>query len=478
MQTLSNATLAQFAARPAPSVSGAVDVPAYPREGPIGVVHVGLGAFHRAHQALVFDSLLRQSDRRWGVLGVAMRNESLANALADQDGLYAVQIADNTGVRWQISGAIWRTCVAARDPTRVIEAIGAPDTRWITLTVTEKGYTPELATTLVSGLAIRHQQHLPGLTVASCDNLSHNGDRLKALCLAAAGSDAQLQGWISRTCAFPNSMVDRIVPASTPARRQAAADALGLTDQVALGTEKFWEWVIEDQFADPEDARLLKSAGVQVVPDVSPYEEAKLRMLNASHSAMAVIGAVGGLNVISECVANPAIHSYILGLMTRDVGPHMRRQDWASYRDALMARFANPLLQHSVHQIATDSSQKIPQRWVTTVERARADGDHCRRLAFAAAAWFRYLSAVDDAGNTYALNDPLADDLHRLALSRQGDAEATVQAMGTIEAIWGKPLSTDAVWLALVTYELQNINDHGMLGALHRLNAACVNAPG
>ena len=478
MQALTTSTLAAIAKHPLVEATTATVLPTYARNGPVGVVHLGLGAFHRAHQALVFDNLLQQGDGRWGVLGVAMRNEALALSLARQDGLYAVQIANSVGSRWQVGGAIWQTRVAAREPGTITQAIGAPSTRWVTLTVTEKGYGPALAGLLVAGLAIRHQLKLPGLTLASCDNLSHNGDKLQALCLEAAQDDALLAAWIAACCAFPNSMVDRIVPATTPERRCAAAAAIGVSDQAALGTEAFWEWVIEDKFADPADAAVLRRVGVNVVHDVAPFEEAKLRMLNASHSAMAVMGAVAGLKVISDCIAMPAIRQFIHGLMTVEVGPLLNRVDWRQYRDALIERFGNPSLLHNVHQIATDSSQKIPQRWIATVLQASALGRASPRLAFAAAAWMRYLRGVDDAGAPYGLNDPMATPLQSLALAHTGDAQASVMALGTLVPIWGATLVADAAWLACVARELHRINTRGLLNALTELNSELHAEPG
>ena len=373
----------------------------YPRSGPVGVVHLGLGAFHRAHQALVFDALLQRGDARWGVLGVSMRNPAVADALAAQEGLYAVQIASAAGVHWQVSGAIWQTCVAAREPTQVVAALAAPGTRWVTLTVTEKGYGPTLADLLVPGLAARHAAGLGGLTIASCDNLSNNGRRLQALCVnAAQAANPVLADWINTQCAFPNSMVDRIVPATTAERLAAAAEALGVEDRAALGTEAFWEWVIERRFVDDSDGDVLATAGVTVALDVTPFEEAKLRMLNGSHTAMACMGAVAGWPVISDCIAQPAVHQFIHALMTHEVGPQLARPDWPAHRDALLQRFANPALQHSVHQIATDSSQKIPQRWPPSVLVALRSGMPVERLAFAAAAWMRYLRGSDEQGPT------------------------------------------------------------------------------
>ncbi len=462
---LNTASLPAIAAR-------GIAVPGYPRSGTAGVVHLGLGAFHRAHQALVFDTLLQRGDARWGVLGVAMHSTALADAMAAQDGLYAVQVASSAGVQWQLGGAIWHTCVAAREPAQVVQAMAAPSTRWVTLTVTEKGYGPALAQLLVQGLAARHAAGLPGVTLASCDNLAHNGRKLQALCVDAAQKEnPALAQWISSACAFPNSMVDRIVPAATGQRLAAAGQALGVADQGALGTEAFWEWVIERRFADPADGEVLAAAGVTVVDDVAPFEEAKLRMLNGSHTAMACLGAVAGWPVISDCIAQPAVHRFVHGLMTQEVSPQLGRPDWAAYRDALLARFANPELQHKVHQIATDSSQKIPQRWVPSVTAALRAGQPVERLAFATAAWMRYLRGSDEQGRPYAMSDPMAEMLKALALSHAGDAAATVQALGTLPAIWAETLPQQAQWLARVSHWLAHINQRGVLAALDQLHS-------
>ncbi len=443
--------------------------PALPRAP--GVVHLGLGAFHRAHQALVFDALLQSGDHRWGVFGVAMRNVALADALAKQDGLYTVQVASAEGATWQVPTALWATAVAAREPEQVIAAIAAATTRWVTLTVTEKGYAAPLAHLLVEGLARRHARGLSGLTIASCDNLSDNGRRLQALCEATArerGIAADFFGWLSASCAFPNSMVDRIVPAATMAHRDAARAHFGLDDACALGTEAFWEWVIERRFADPADAAVLSAVGVQVVDAVRPYEEAKLQMLNGSHSAMACIGAVAGLPFIADCVGVPAVRGFIYGLMSEEIGPHLARADWPAYRDALLARFDNPALRHSVHQIATDSSLKIPLRWVPCVERRIAAGASYARLAFAAAAWMRYVRGVDERGQPYALCDPIAQEVQAIARAHVGDTDACAAALGGSSAIWGETLPGNQPWRAAVASALRRIEREGVLGALQK----------
>ena len=435
-----------------------------------GVVHLGLGAFHRAHQAMVFDQLLSAGDTRWGIHGVGMTRPDLVNVLRAQDGLYAVRVADGQGVSWHVPGALWRMHVAATERHDVVQAIAAPSTRWVTLTVTEKGYTPALAQLLLDGLRLRQQAGLPGITIASCDNLQGNGHKLQALVKAATtAQDTEVLRWLDAHCAFPCSMVDRIVPAATTEVLAAASQALGLRDDAALSTEGFWEWVIEDRFADPADAALLQSAGVRVTPDVHSYEEAKLRMLNGSHSAMALMGAITGRPFIASCIAEPHIRSFVHRLMSREVAPHLARSDWADYRDALIARFGNPYLKHSVHQIATDSSQKIPQRWPPSVLGQISQGASFEHHALAAAVFVRYTLAVDESGQTYALNDPQADSLMALGAAQRTAPEACVRTLLAREDLWGSALPQNAAWIARVTHWHQQVLQHGVDAAIQQL---------
>ncbi|PUE18168.1 mannitol dehydrogenase [Limnohabitans sp. MMS-10A-160] len=454
-----------------PALPVAIHTPTYERTAHApGVVHLGLGAFHRAHQAMVFDQLLASGDMRWGIHGVGMTRPDLVNQLRAQDGLYAVRVADGQGVQWQVPGALWRMNVAATERDAVVQAIAAPSTRWVTLTVTEKGYTPTLAQLLLDGLRMRQQAGLPGITIASCDNLQGNGHKLQAMVKAAAtAQDADVLRWLDAHCAFPCSMVDRIVPAATPEVMAAAHEALGVQDQCALSTEGFWEWVIEDRLADPADAALLQSAGVRVTGDVHSYEEAKLRMLNGSHSAMALMGAVTGRPFIASCIGVPHIRSFVHRLMSREVSPHLSRSDWAEYRDALIARFGNPYLKHSVHQIATDSSQKIPQRWPPSVLGQMAQGASFEHHALAAAVFLRYTLSVDEQGQAYALNDPQAESLMAIGAAQRTEPEACVRALLAREDLWGNNLPGHAAWTARVTHWHQQVMQHGVDAAIQQL---------
>ena len=457
---LSRATLAL--------VSKSVQTPAYaPNSAQPGVVHLGLGAFHRAHQAMVFDQLLREGDMRWGIHGVGMTQPGLVNKLRAQDGLYAVRVAGANGTEWRVPGALWQTSVATTERQYVLNAIAASSTRWITLTVTEKGYTPALAQLLIDGLRLRHAAGQAGLTIASCDNLQGNGHKLKAIVLTSATTqDTELMKWIDTHCAFPCSMVDRIVPAATDEVASAAKAALGMQDECALSTETFWEWVIEDNFVDPSDAALLSRCGVRVTSQVHSYEEAKLRMLNGSHSAMALMGAVTGRAYIADCIGAPHIREFVERLMTREVAPHLSRTDWAEYRDALIQRFGNPFLKHSVHQIATDSSQKIPQRWPPSVLAQIAKGKSFEHHALAAAVFLRYTLAVNEKGQTYALNDPQAESLMAIGAAQVAAPEACVRALLSRQDLWGTALPQSNEWLERVTHWHHQVLYMGVDGAL------------
>jgi fructuronate reductase len=404
-----------------------------------------------------------------------MTRPDLVNQLKAQDGLYAVRIADANGVKWHVPGALWRMHVATTERDAVVQAIAAPSTRWVTLTVTEKGYTPALGQLLLDGLRLRQQAGLPGLTIASCDNLQGNGHKLQALVKAAIQAndttpqDVELLRWLDAQCAFPCSMVDRIVPAATPEVLAAAQAALGLQDACALSTEGFWEWVIEDHFADPLDAVVLQSAGVRVTRDVHSYEEAKLRMLNGSHTAMALMGAVTGRAFIADCVGAAHIRTFVQQLMSREVAPHLSRSDWAEYRDALMARFGNPHLKHSVHQIATDNSQKIPQRWPPSVLGQIAKGASFDHHALAAAVFVRYTLGVEESGQAYALNDPQAASLSALGAAQRSDSAACVRALLAREDLWGSELPNNTAWINRVMHWHPQVLQNGVDCAIQQL---------
>ncbi|MET0273586.1 MAG: mannitol dehydrogenase family protein [Phenylobacterium sp.] len=455
-----------------------------------GVVHLGVGAFHRAHQAVVFDDLIRAGDPRWGIRGASLRSSAVRDTLAPQDGLYSVAVRDGADERVRVIGALQDVLVAPQDPAALVEALAAPETHIATLTVTEKGYkldpasghlleedadlaadlagldTPRTAPGfLVAALALRRQRGLPALTAISCDNLPHNGQRLEAAVLAVAGChDPSLREWIARYARFPQTMVDRIVPATTQDDIKALARRLGVVDRAMVKTEPFSQWVVEDHFAGARPD--LAAAGVQLTASVAPWEEAKLRLLNGAHSAIAYLGGLAGIEFVHQFVALPAGRAFVERLWdeaqtTLTPPPGL---DVAAYRHALMARFANPSLQHRTRQIAMDGSQKLPQRLLASAAARLKHGQSIDALALAVAAWMRWQEGRDEAGRAFPVDDPLAATTQRLteALSPAGRAEALL----TLAAVFPPQLAGDPRFRAAVVAQAERLARRGALAAI------------
>jgi fructuronate reductase len=431
-----------------------------------GVVHLGIGAFHRAHQASVFDAALASGDSRWGVLGVSLRSAAVRDQLAPQDGLYSLVERDGSGDRVRVVGAVQSVLVALEDPAAVVAALAAADTHIVTLTITEKGYKlvagrldegdPDVAHDLaepsaprtapgflVAALEARRSAGSPPFTTLSCDNLSHNGDLLRGAVLAMAEArDGTLANWIADHAAFPNTMVDRIVPATTDADIGSLARRLGVEDRAMVKAEPYLQWVIEDRFCGPRPD--FERLGVQITANVAPWEEAKLRLLNGAHSAMAYIGGLEGLSFVHEFVAGPEGRSFVEALWdesetTLSPPPEL---DVARYRNALMKRFANPAIQHRLVQIATDGSQKIPQRLIAPVVARLASGQPVEMLALAIAAWMRWQSGSDHAGSRFSVDDPLSQRMAN-AIERCASSLERVEALLAIRAIFPLGLASN-----------------------------------
>ena len=386
-----------------------VMVPVYDRDAQaIGMVHIGVGAFHRAHQAVYADDAMAAGDRDWMIQGVSLRSDRAGAALNPQGGLYSVAERDEAGERLRVMGALKGVLSAGADDGAILAAIAAPQTHVVTLTITEKGYVPEAsgapataAGWLAWGLMRRRAAGLGGLTLVSCDNLSANGQRLGELVLAAlAARDTDTAAWFLESCACPSSMVDRIVPAATPAVREAAERRLGVSDAAALAAEPFRQWVIEDRFAGRRP--LWEAGGAQFVTSVAPFEMAKLRLLNGAHSAMAAIGLPLGLHHEHEAAADPDVAALVRALMAESAATLTSAPglDPADYQSALWRRWRNAALPHRLAQIAIDSSQKIPQRWLGPLAERRARGLDSPALLTARAAWALHMrgdgAAVDD----------------------------------------------------------------------------------
>jgi fructuronate reductase len=398
-----------------------------------GIVHLGLGAFHRAHQAVYTDDAMRAGARDWAITGVSLRATQVREQLEPQSGLFTVTSSGNAGQEIRLIGAIREVLVAPENPLAVIEALAAPDTHMVSITLTEKGYhrqrdqtldmqAPAVAEDLqgaaktlygllARAFALRRLRDLPGLTLLSCDNLANNGRQLEALLLQfLERADPATAAWMRRECTCPASMVDRIVPATTPADLEWLDGQLGLRDAGAVVTEPFRQWVIEDRFAGPRPPR--EAGGAQWVRDVAPYEIAKLRMLNGAHSALAYLGLWRGHELVADAVADPTLAALVNDLMRREAAvsfepaPH---QDLNAYADQLLARFANRARPHRLRQIAMDGSQKIPQRWLDTLRSAGSQGRSCPAILEALAAWIAFVR-----GDRFVVDDPAAPELARL----------------------------------------------------------------
>ena len=404
-----------------------VQAPRYDRVAQAaGIVHIGIGAFHRAHQAVYTDDAMAAGDRDWGIIGVSLRSGDVAAQLNPQDGLYTVATRSAAGNELRLIGAVQKVLVAADNPQAVTDAIAAPTTHIVNFTVTEKGYlrradgsldlaaavgASSLYRFVAAGLAARKAAGLGGVTLLSCDNLAGNGAVLRGLMreyLVAYHPD--LSSWFDGECTCPATMIDRIVPATTDADRTAVESTLGARDEGAVVTEGFSQWVIEDDFAGPRPR--WEQAGAELVADVAPYETAKLRMLNGAHSALAYIGLGRGHEYVHQAVADPEIHPAIERLMREEAAPTIDAapgQDLAAYADALLNRFANPALHHRLIQIAMDGSQKIPQRWLETLAWHQERGQRCASLEAAIAAWIAFLRS------DHPIDDPFADKLREAA---------------------------------------------------------------
>ncbi|MHA3842189.1 mannitol dehydrogenase family protein [Sphingomonas aestuarii] len=430
-----------------------------------GIVHLGIGAFHRAHQAVYTDDVLASAGGDWRIIGVSLRSAGVRDQLAPQDGLYSVLEMSDAGESLRVIGAVERVLVAFDDPKAVIAAIADAETHIVSLTVTEKGYCHDPATGrldsdhagvarelaggavetaigyLAKGLRARADAGAGPVTLLSCDNLPHNGAVLgQVLRDYLHASDPALVDWIDANIRTPATMVDRIVPATTSADLDRVESLLGARDEGAVKAEPFSQWVIEDDFAGPRPA--WEVVGAQFVADVRPFELAKLRMLNGAHSTLAYLGLLAGYETVDQAVAASAIRPIVDRLMRVEAAatlPTVDGLDPQSYADALLARFANPALRHKLIQIAMDGSQKLPQRLLGTIADARAKGIDPDAAIAGVAGWMLHVDRLKGG-----IDDPMAAELGGIATAAADDGELIDGLLG-VRAVFGD--LADAVWL-------------------------------
>ncbi|SNR28258.1 fructuronate reductase [Puniceibacterium sediminis] len=409
-----------------------------PRPG-VGIVHLGLGAFFRAHGAIYVSESMAKSGGDWGILAASIKSPGTRDSLAPQSYAYTALEAGPDGDTAQVIEVIEDMFVAPEDPAALVTAMADPGVKIVTLTVTEKGYCHNPATGdlnlahpdiahdltdplprsapgfLVRALQARRAAGLRPFTVLTCDNLPHNGSVVrKAVLDLAQAIDPDLAAWIATEGRFPSTMVDRIVPATKPADLDRVAALTGRADAAPVIHEPFRQWVIEDDFVDglrPD----LAAVGVELVTDVAPFELMKLRMLNGTHSSLAYLGYLAGHETISDTVADPVFADFARHLWSTEIIPTLTAPegtDLNAYADVLLERYKNPAIRHLTWQIAMDGSQKLPQRMLGTLTDATTP---CPGLYLAVAGWMRYVGGVDEKGGAIDVRDPLADTLKRLS---------------------------------------------------------------
>ena len=438
-----------------------------------GIVHIGVGGFHRAHEAVYLDDMMQAgSAQEWGICGVGLRSadKAMRDALVPQDCLYTVVTRSAEGAAARVVGSLAHYLFAPEETQAVLDTLASPQTKIVSLTITEGGYNFNEATSefnaaypdivhdladpnqpvsvfgyLAEALDRRRRAGVSAFTVLSCDNVPQNGDMARKTLLAfAALRDPELHDWIAQNVTFPNSMVDRITPQTTDADRQIVRDEFGIEDAWPVVCEAFRQWIIEDNFADGRPA--LENVGVQFVEDVHPYEMMKIRLLNASHSAMGYLGFLAGFTYIHEIMADDLFREFIRRLMDEEVTPLLAPVpgiDLAEYKATLLTRFANPAIQDQVTRICLDGSSKVPKFVLPSLQEALAGKTPSMLLTLALAGWFRYLRGVDESGQVYPLNDPRAEELQRLAQESGTDPRLLLGvkdlfgALGQSEALVG-----------------------------------------
>jgi fructuronate reductase len=445
-----------------------------------GIVHLGIGAFHRAHQAVYTDDVLAAGDLRWGILGASLRSPDTRDALVPQDGLYSLAVRDSDGERLRVIGAVRDVLVAPQDPTALLEALCRPSVAIVSLTVTEKGYCHDPATgrldeahpdvvhdlahpeaprsaigILAQAIARRRAAGLKPFTPLCCDNLPANGRTLhRILSRYAALVSPDLGAYVEGEIACPDTMVDRIVPATTDEDRARIAAALGVEDAWPVVTEAFSQWVIEDRFLSGRPG--WEAAGATLVADVAPYETMKLRLLNGSHSALAYLGYLSGCETVAAAMAEPGIAAFVAALMA-DSTPTLvlpPGADADGYKRSLVDRFRNTALKHRTWQIAMDGSQKLPQRLLGTIRDRLARGLPVDRHALGVAAWMRYVAGTDEAGRPIDVRDPLAADFAAIARDAGPVADRLAPALLGLQAVFGDDLPSDPRFRTAVTRAL------------------------
>ena len=439
-----------------------VAVPTYDRSALVpSVVHIGVGGFHRAHQALYFDDLAATGERGWGVTGVGLRRPEMGQVLGDQDGLFTVVERGPVTGHARVVGSVVHYLYAPQDPDRVLRALASAQTRLVTLTITGAGYLvddeggfdeqdddvqhdllhPDVPRSvvgyLVEALRRRREDGAGPFTVLSCDNLPDSG----AAARTAVGSfarlrDPELAGWIEQHVTFPSSMVDRITPETSPQTRDDIEQEFGVPDRWPVVTEPFRQWVVEDSFCAGRPP--LERVGVQFVSEVGPYKLVKARLLNGGHSALGYLGTLVGHTTSDEAMTDPVVRAAVEGMLREEVLPLLPEVgglDLDDYLGTTLERFANPAIADTLVRLRRRGSVKMPSYLLPSLREARERGLPCSHLVLAVAAWMRFLRGSDLRGAIVEVEDPRAESLQALALRGLDDPRLLLGARSVFGAL-------------------------------------------
>ncbi|SDS62277.1 mannitol 2-dehydrogenase [Maribacter dokdonensis] len=466
-------------------ISRQLPTPSYQRDTlKSGIVHVGVGGFHRAHQAY-YNHLLQEKENasEWGICGIGLRkgDQKIHDVLQQQDGMYTLIIKHPDGkIDSEVIGAIIDFKLGFDTPNVLIDQMAQPDTKIVSLTITEGGYNfnpatgefdfenkdvqhelanPEEPKTiygfLTAAIRKRKENGLPAFTVMSCDNIQHNGDVAKEMLLTFANKqDEELASYIEKEVSFPNSMVDRITPVTTQADIDYLKQTYNLKDEWPVTCEPFIQWVIEDNFSNGRPA--FEKVGVQFVPDVKPYEKMKLRLLNAGHSVLGILGALHGHPTINACMEDDLFVTYLRAFMDKEATPVLDKLegiDLTTYKDSLQERFANPNIKDSVSRICSESSAKLPKFLIATIQDNLAKGGSIKYATLVIAAWCYYSDkGVNKDGESIEIIDAMQDQLHQAASKTNEDPLAFIKQ----ESLFGN-LAENTTFSSLYSEMVQKI---------------------
>lgn len=464
---------------------GKATLPAYtPQAHGTGIVHLGPGGFMRSHIAVYTDDALAASGGDWRIMGVSLRSAGVAEQLNPQNGLYTLVERAPGDPAMRIVGSVAGVIFAPEEHERLMALLAAPETRIVSLTITEKGYAaddPAIAADLADGLArpasaaglitaalrARRESGVGPFTVLSCDNLPHNGAVIRAMVLDMAQKvDPALAEWIAKTVTFPSTMVDRITPVTREETFVDVARTLGVEDKAATEAEPFIQWVVEDAFCAGRPD--WEAGGALFVDDVGPFELMKLRMLNGTHSLLAYTGFLLGHRYVRDVMADSDLEALVRRHVHAAAAtlPPVPGIDLAAYAEDIFARFANPAMADETYRIAMDGSQKLPPRIFQAALMAMDRNQPLEPFAFATAAWMAYAQGRRPDGETYALRDPREAEVTRALASADGSAEAIAAALSELPGFVPDALRHNPAWFRLVVRALEKFLADGPRAAV------------